>query len=197
MRIAKVFVALAAATLTFAACTNQKVPAEKTVAKIESSLAEFRADAEKYGAEQLQAVDASVAKIKGNLAKQDYRAVIVAGPSVVSEVNSLKVAVATKKAEVEQTLAAAQAEWTELSASVPPLVEKVQARVDKLTKTRKLPKDVDKAAFDRAKAEFQSAKEQWTQAASDFAAGNAGNAVRLARSAKAKGEEVLRILGEA
>ena len=45
-------------------------------------------------------------------------------------------------------LAAAQAEWTELTASVPPLVEAIQARVDQLSKSRKVPKGMDKAGFE-------------------------------------------------
>ena len=60
MRIAKTFVALTAITLMLAACANQKEPAEKAVAQVESSLAEFRADAEKYAAEELKGVDESV-----------------------------------------------------------------------------------------------------------------------------------------
>ena len=51
-------------------------------------------------------------------------------------------------------LAAAQSEWNELTASVPPMVEKLQARVDQLSKTRKYPKGMDKAAFEAAKTEL-------------------------------------------
>ena len=187
------FIALAAAAI-LAACANQKEPAEQAVAKVDASLNEVRADAQQYAADQLQTVDTSVKRLKDNLAKKDYRAVVMGAPAVSSEVEALKEQVATAKADAEATLAAAQTEWNELSASVPPMVEKLQARVDQLTKTRKLPKGMDKAAFEAAKSGFESLKTEWTEAGSEFAAGQAANAVRKARSAKAKAEELINTL---
>jgi hypothetical protein len=70
MRIAKMFVAFTVTALMLAACANQKEPAEKAVAQVESSLAEFRADAEKYAADELKSVDEAVAKLKANLEKE-------------------------------------------------------------------------------------------------------------------------------
>jgi hypothetical protein len=180
-----------AATTILAACANQKEPAENAVAKIESSLADIRTDAQQYAAEQLQSVDASVNRLKDNLAKKDYRGVVMGAPSVASEVDSLKTAVATAKADAEATLAAAQTEWNDLTASVPPLVEKLQARVDQIAKTRKFPKGMDKTSFESAKASFESLKTEWTDAASEFASGQAASAVRKARAAKNKAEELV------
>jgi hypothetical protein len=147
MRIAKTMMALAAATLMLVGCASQKEPAEKAVAQVESSLAEFRADAEKYAADDLKAVETSVAKLKNNLVSKDYQAVVLGAPSVASEVNALKETVVTKKADAEAVMAAAQTEWAELSAKMPQMVESIQTKVDALTKTKKLPKDLDKAGF--------------------------------------------------
>jgi ActR/RegA family two-component response regulator len=195
MRIAKIFVAFAATTLMLAACANQKEPAEKAVAQVESSLAEFKADAEKYAAEDLKGVDDSVNKLKKNLANKDYSAVVIGAPGVASAVKALKTTVEAKKAEVEATIAEAQSEWTDLSAKMPQMVEAIQSRVDTLTKSRKLPKDLDKATFDTVKTDFETLKTEWTEASSQFASGAAAEAVRKARSAKAKGEEILTKLG--
>ncbi|MEO8018930.1 MAG: hypothetical protein ABI769_14040 [Pseudomonadota bacterium] len=195
MRIAKMFVAFAATTLMLTGCANQKEPAEKAVAQVESSLAEFRADAEKYAAEELKGVDSSVTKLKNNLASKDYSAVVIGAPAVASAVNSLKATVATKKSEMEATLAAAQAEWTDVSAKLPQMVEAIQSRVDILSKSKKLPKDLDKTSFDTVKADFETLKTDWAAASSDFASGAAAEAVRKARAVKAKGEEILTKLG--
>ena len=189
MRTIKI-VALAAAAM-LAACTSQKEPAEQAVAKIEASLNDVRADAEKYAADQLKTTEASVNRLKENLAKQDWSGVVVGAPSVASEVDALKTTVASAKADAEATLAAAQTEWSDLSSSVPPMVDKLQARVDQLAKTKKFPKGMDKAGFESAKTSFESLKTEWTEAASEFAAGQAANAVRKARSAKAKAEELM------
>ena len=189
MRIIKI-VALAAAAM-LAACTSQKEPAEQAVAKIEASLNDVRADAEKYAGDQLKSTEASVNRLKENLAKQDWSGVVVGAPSVAAEVDALKTTVFNAKTDAEATLAAAQTEWTDLSSSVPPMVEKLQARVDQLAKSKKFPKGMDKAGFETAKTDFESLKTEWTEAASEFASGQAANAVRKARGAKAKAEELI------
>ena len=192
MRTSRI-IALAAAVF-LAACANQKEPAENAVAKIEASLNEVRADAQKYAADQLKTVDESVNRLKQNLANKDYSGVVVGAPSVASAVDDLKSTVATAKADAEANMAAAQTEWNELSASVPPLVEKLQARVDQLTKTRKYPKGMDKAAFEAAKTAFENLKTEWTEAGNEFTSGQAGNAVRKARNAKEKAQELVKQL---
>jgi hypothetical protein len=75
------------------------------------------------------------------------------------------------------------------------MVEKLQARIDTLAKTRKYPEGMDKAAFETAKANFETAKTEWTEATTEFASGEAANAVRKARSVKARGEELMQQLG--
>ncbi len=192
MRIHRTILALAAVALV--ACTSQKEPAENAYAKVETSFNEVRADAQQYAADKLEGVDASMKKLKDALANQNYRVVLSAAPSVASEIEDLKAAIAQGKADAEATLAAATTEWNDLSASVPPLVEKLQARVDQLSKTRKYPQGMDKSAFEAAKSGFESLKTEWTEAGSEFASGQAANAVRKARNAKAKAEELINAL---
>lgn len=181
---------LALVAVMLAACSSQKEPAENAVARVVAALEEIRADAQTYASDQLQAVESSVSRLKANLDKQDYSSVVQGAPSVASEVEALKTTVAQAKADAEATLAAAQSEWTDLSASVPALVEKLQARVDQLTKSRKYPKGMDKAAFDTAKAGFETLKTEWTDATAEFDSGHPADAVRKARSAKAKAQEL-------
>jgi chromosome segregation ATPase len=183
-------VALVAAAL-LAACTSQKEPAENAIAQLETSLNEIRADAQQYSAEQLQSVEASVNRLKENLAKQDYGAVLQGAPAVRSDLESLKSATTTAKAHAEELLAEAQTEWSELTSSVPPMVEKLQAKVDQISKTRKYPKGMDKAAFEAAKSGLESLKTEWTEAGAEFASGQAADAVRKARNAKARAEQLI------
>lgn len=190
MRKPAMIITLAAAAM-LAACTSQKEPAEQAVAKIDAALNEIRNDAQVYAADQLLATETSIDRLKANLARQDYSAVVVGAPSVSSEVSALKEAVDQAKADAEATNAAAQAEWSELSAQVPTLVEKLQARVNQLSKTRKYPKGMDKAAFDAARDGFEALKTEWTEASGEFASGEAASAVRKARSAKSRAEELI------
>lgn len=195
MRALKMLAAIAATAMLITGCANQKEPAEKAVSQVEASLSQFKADAEKYAAEELQGVEESIAKLKGELAAKNYKAVVMQTPNVASTVAALKDTVAKKKADAEQILAAAQQEWTDLSASVPEMVAKLQAKVDSLTKSRRLPKGVDKAAFDAAKAEFETVKSSWAEASAEFSSGMVADAVRRARAAKAKAEELVQKLG--
>ena len=195
MRIAKMFVALTATALALAACANHKEPAEKAIAQVEAALAEIRADAEKYAPEDLKGLDESVATLKRGFGNKRYSEVLTAQPSVASAVTALKETIAKAKADSEEILAAAQAEWTELNANVPPLVDAIQGRVDTLTKSRKLPKDVDKAAFETIKTDFETVKTDWAAATREFTAGAAADAVRKGRAARAKAEEIQAKLG--
>ena len=190
MRSAKLFAMIAAASLVLAGCANQKEPAEQAVAKVESALAEFHADAEKYAADELKDVDGAVANMKNNLARKDYGAVVMGAPSVSTSIATLKETVAQRKADAEQMMAAAQTEWTDLSASLPKAVETLQARVDQLSKTHKLPKGMDKAGFDAAKTDFENIKKSWTDTSAEFAAGQMAEAVRKARTIKAQIDEL-------
>jgi hypothetical protein len=190
MLFAKPFAIVAVASLALAACANQKEPAEQAVAKVESALAEFHADAEKYAADDLKEVDASVNNLKSNLAKQDYGAVVMTAPSVSASVTRLKETVEQRKADAEQMMAAAQTEWNDLSANLPKTVETLQARVDQLAKNHKFPKGLDKAGFDAAKTDFDNLKTQWTEASSEFASGKMAEAVRKARALKAQADEL-------
>jgi len=186
---------LAAVAVLLTGCANQKEPAEKAVAQVEASLSSFKADAEKYSADELRGVEESIARLKGELASKNYKAVVMQAPNVRSTVAALKESVAKKKAETEEMLAAAQAEWTDLNTRVPEMVNKLQARVDSLTRSRKLPQGVDKAAFETAKADFEALKSSWAEAGAEFGSGMVADAVRRARAAKAKGEELMQKLG--
>ena len=190
MRTTNILAALLAVALT--ACANQKEPAEKAVAQVEASLAQFRADAEQYATDELKGVDESITRLKEEL---NYKTVVMQTPTVASTVAALKDTVARKKAEAEEMLAAAQAEWTELNASVPEMVSKLQAKMDSLDKSRRMPKGLDKAGFEAAKQDFENLKSSWAEAGAEFSSGMAADAVRRARAAKAKAEELMQKIG--
>jgi hypothetical protein len=195
MSMTRILAVVAAAAVLMTGCANQKEPAEKAVAQVEASLAQFKDDAEKYAAEELKGAQESIDKLKAELANKNYKAVVMQTPNVASTVASLKDTVAKKKADAEEMLAAAQQEWTELSASVPEMVTKLQAKVDSFSKSRKLPKGLDKAGFETAKQDFEALKSSWAEAGAEFGSGMVADAVRRARAAKAKAEELTQKLG--
>lgn len=195
MSMTRILAVVAAAAVLMTGCANQKEPAEKAVAQVEASLAQFKDDAEKYAAEELKSAQESLDKLKNELANKNYKAVVLQTPNVASTVAALKDTVAKKKADAEEMLAAAQQEWTDLSASVPEMVTKLQAKVDSFAKSRKLPKGLDKAGFEAAQQDFEALKSSWAEAGAEFSSGMVADAVRRARAAKAKAEELVQKLG--
>lgn len=195
MRSMSIPTAVAVLAVLLTACANQKEPAENAVAKVEASLNELKADAAKYAADELNDVEQAVGRLKAKLAEQDYGGALQGAPAVASTVAALRAKVAQRKADAEELLATAQQEWTALAASMPKLVDDLQKRVDSLSRSRNYPQGMDKAAFDSAKADFEKVKASWNAATVKFNEGLAADAVRTARSAKAKGEHLMRKFG--
>ena len=87
MRSLKTGWLIVAAALLATGCANQKEPAEKAVAQVESALAAVKEEAAKYAPEALQGVESTLAGIKDKLAKGDYESVLAEAPQVMSAVS--------------------------------------------------------------------------------------------------------------
>lgn len=183
------------AAFLLAACANQKGPAEKAVADIEASLASIRDDAAKYASTELEQVESGLASLKDNLGKKDYKAVVTAAPAVSAQLSALQQTVNTKRAEAQAAMAAATEQWKTLSAEVPDMLSAIQSRVDILSKSKKLPKNVSSDAFQAAKDGLDFMKSSWAEATAAFGAGDPVSAVSKAQAVKDRGTEVLSQLG--
>lgn len=191
----KLLLALATVALIAAGCSMQKKPANEAVSSIEASLADIKEDAAKYAPDGLKGVESTLAQLKENLSKEDYKSVLAGAPELTKAVSSLKEAVVTGKAHAAEVLAAAKTEWEGLSADVPKMVEAIKSRVDILSKSKKLPKGVDKNALESAKLGLHSMEVTWSDATADASSGALASAADKAKAVKAKGEEVLKQLG--
>lgn len=189
------FVSAIAAALLVVACASQKEPATQAIAAAESALGTIREEAAKYAPEQLATVEQRIGELKASLQKGDYTAILASAPALTADVASLKSAAEAKKNEVMQALEAAQAEWPKLAAELPNMVGAIQGRVDALAKSAALPKGLDAAAVDSAKAGLGEMKAQWDEASAAFMAGDATVAVEKAKAIQAKGAEVMAALG--
>jgi hypothetical protein len=185
VRIHKVFVSLAAASILLSGCASQEEPAKAAVASAESAVAELRVDAAKYAPEALLDVEARLAEQKNALAQEHYKSVLAGTSALNTSVNTLRETVVAKKTQI----AASTNEWTDLSTEVPKMVKDIQFRVDYLSGS-KLPEGVNKEGFEAAKAALAMMKATWAEATAAFSAGNATEAADKARIVKAKAEEV-------
>jgi hypothetical protein len=172
--------ALCSAAILIVACANQMEPAKNDLDNINSTLSAATPDAQKYIPDRLASAQSDVAKLTASFDKKDYAAVVAGAPAVLAEVNSLTGAAAAKK---DESLKAIGNEWRSLEASVPQSVTAVQTRIDALSKTKRVPKDIDLGA---AKSGLADATSAWEKAQSAFKSGNAEDAVAAAQDAKTK-----------
>jgi hypothetical protein len=194
MQFSKAFLGLAAAALLVTAgCAQQKAPANKALDSIEASLKDVRDDAAKYAPDGLKGVEAQFARLKESYDKKEYDNVLAGTPELDKAVASLKDAVASGKQHAAAALKAAKSEWENLNAEVPPMIEKIQARVDEQSKKTFRIK-VSKEELESAKSGLEWMKSEWAEATAASSSGKEIVAAEKARAVKAKGEEVQKTL---
>jgi hypothetical protein len=174
--------ALMMAALMIAACAGQREPAQKMINDIEAAVAMASADAAKYIPDQLNDVQTKLGDLKAAFDRQDFKSVVTAGPTVLSEAMDLAGASAAKKAEVVQGL---NEQWTSLSGAVPGYMTAIHSRIELLSKksARKLAAGID---LDAAKSGLSDATSLWSKAQGAFGNGNMDEAVSAAKDVKAK-----------
>jgi len=184
MRTFTAFLPLAAAAILITGC-GDKGPATEAVASATESVEKVRVDAAQYAPKELAATDATLARMKQNLAKEEYKAVL----KDIPEINAnYKIAVETTESN-KTLIAAAQNEWQELNAEVPKTVEELDARVATLSQG-KLPKEVTKETLASAKTELEGMKATWAEAMAAATAGDTLAATDKGRSVQVKGEKL-------
>ena len=184
MRTFTAFLPLAAAAILITGC-GDKGPATEAVASATESVEKVRVDAAQYAPKELAATDATLARMKQNLAKEEYKAVL----KDIPEINAnYKIAVETTESN-KTLIAAAQNEWQELNTEVPKTVEELDARVATLSQG-KLPKEVTKETLASAKTELEGMKATWAEAMAAATAGDTLAATDKGRSVQVKGEKL-------
>jgi hypothetical protein len=193
------FLSLAFAALLLVGCANQMEPAKKAIAEIEAAISAAGPDASQYIPDQLDAATKQLVDLKMKFDQKDYKGVIAAAPALLTQAQGLAGAAASAKEAAEAAKAAALealgAEWTTLSATLPAQVAAIESRVNILSKSKKLPANLDQAAFDSAKTGLADAKALWDQATAAQASGNLEAAVTAARQVKEKADAALAALG--
>jgi hypothetical protein len=174
------FLRLCSVAILCVACANQMEPAKNALDNINSILNSVSGEAQKYVPDQFTAAQSKAAQLTASFEKKDYAAVVAGAPAVLVEVNGLAGAAAAKKDEMVRALGN---EWRSLAASVPQSLSAVQTRIDALSKTKRVPKDVDVGA---GKSGLADATAAWDKAQQAFKSGNLEDAVNAAKDAQGK-----------
>ncbi len=189
MRISSAFLPLAAAAILMMGCGSEE-PANKAVAQATESVETLRPEATQFAPKELAAVDATLARMKANLAAEKYSAVIKDVPQINTEY-----AAAYEATNSMKTLsAAAHNEWEELNTEVPKTVQELESRVAALSGGA-LPKEISKETLASAKEELKGMKATWAEATSAASSGDTFAATDKGRAVQMKAEKLKDQLG--
>jgi len=189
----RLLLAACAATLLFSGCAKHQMEAKKDIDKIEDSLKDIRADAERYAPDGLKSVESQLARFKADADAKNYDDVVAGSPQLQKAVDSLKAAIAVGKKHATEAAAVAKTEWESLNATVPDMVQKIDARVAELDK-RKMFRGIKKEDFENAKSTFSTMKTTWAEAEQDAKAGKTVRAADKGKSAKELGDQLCKTL---
>ena len=189
----KLLLSACAAVLLISGCAKHQMEAKKDVDKIEDSLKDIRADAERYAPDGLKSVDSQLARFKSDIDAKNFDDVVAGTPQLEKAVDSLKAAIASGKKHAAEAAAVAKTEWESLNATVPAMVEKIDARVAELDK-RKMFRGIKKEDFENAKSTFSTMKTTWAEAEEDAKAGKTVRAADKGKSAKELGDQLCETL---
>ncbi|HYQ48626.1 MAG TPA: hypothetical protein VEP69_06135 [Thermodesulfovibrionales bacterium] len=173
---------------SLAACSSGKAPAEQAIKAAEEAFNAAKAEAVKYVPDQAMAVEDALNAAKDSFAKKDYAAAASAAAGVAAKAKELVAAAAAKKDELTKS-------WGELSGGLPQMLDSIKNRVDSLSKSKKLPANLDKTKLEEAQSGLADVNKVWEEANGAFKEGNLAGAVTKANAVKEKAAEIMSTLG--
>jgi hypothetical protein len=180
--------ALIVLVLFAAACGSEKKPAEEAIKAAEAAINSAKGEAVKVIPDQVKGLEDGLKAAKDAFEKKDYKAALSAVKDLPGKAKDLAAAAAAKKVELTKA-------WGEMSGGLPKMVEAIKSRVDVLSKSKKLPANLDKAKFDGVKAGLPEVTQIWEDAQKAFSGGNLADAVSKAKTLKDKAVEMMTTLG--
>jgi hypothetical protein len=186
--LTKGLAALVVASLALTAVACNKGPAQEALEETDRALAAARPDLERYAPEELAGLTAAVRDARSQFEEGRYTDALKAAQDLPFKVQLALGAAAVMKSGLATS-------WKEMSATVPGLVQAIEATVAELAAAKRLPKGMDDAAFAAARTDLGSVAQAWSEATAAFQGGDVPRAVRTARDVKAKAEALAGMLG--
>lgn len=174
--------------LSLGACSKAKGTAEQALKAAEAALNSGRAEAVKYIPDQVKAAEDALQTAKDAFAKGDYPAATKAAADVAAKAKDFAAMAAAKKNELMKG-------WEEQGKVVPDMIAAIKSRVDVLSKSRKLPANLDRAKFDDAKSGLAEISRMWDEANVAFKEGALADAIAKGKTVKDKSVEIMTNLG--
>ncbi|HUM01477.1 MAG TPA: hypothetical protein VL084_04280 [Thermoanaerobaculia bacterium] len=187
-RILTSLVLVAAVAVLTTAC-SQKGPAEEALKAADAAVTAAKANVEKYVPDQWKALNDANKDAKDKFGKGDYAAALAAAQAIPGKATEAVNAAKVKKDDYTKL-------WAEIQASVPAAVKAAEDKVAELAAMKKLPKGMDAAKLDAAKAGAADLKKMWDDAVA-VGANDPMAAVEKAKAIKEKAAELVASLATA
>lgn len=174
--------------MLLAACSISKEPAEKSIRSAENAFNAVKGEAMKYAPVETQEVEKAIAAAKDKYDRKEYDAAFKAATVLPDRINQLVTIAAVRRAEWVKN-------WESVNKDLSAMTEALQARIEELSKRRKLPASIDKTKLEEARAALPVLSQMWSDAKETWAAGRMTEAVTKAKSTRDKAVEAMTGLG--
>jgi predicted nucleic acid-binding Zn-ribbon protein len=180
------------AALVAGGCANYKEPARIALQDVGYSMQAAAGDAKKYVPDQYAKLEQEHEAAKASFASGDYKNTVAQVRALRQHISQVSSAAAAAR---DQMAASLNQQWQAMSADLPKMVDAIGKRIDSLSKSKKLPKDLTPTNFEAAKAGYEDVKKAWSEASQASDAGNIETAVSKGTAVQTKGQEVMTLLG--
>lgn len=179
---------LVVASLALFASACNKGPADAALKAADQALAAAQPEIEKFVPEELPALTTAAQAARAEFEKGNYTEALKAAQELPARIQAAVAVAGEKKAQLT-------AAWTEVSGSLPGLVQSITEKVTTLAAAKSLPKGMTRDMLASAQADLGSVTEAWTAATAAFQGGDIPRAVQTAQDVKAKAEALAGMLG--
>jgi hypothetical protein len=172
-------------SLLLVACVAaNKEPAAAAIKAAEDAFNAVKGEATKYVPDQANSVEDAIKIAKASFDKGNFDEALATAKAIPEKVQVLTTAVAAKKTELTRS-------WEEISGEASGMLDVIKERLETLSASKKLPKTLNKAKLETAKADYEAAAKMWVDAKSTFSGGNIDDAIAKAKTVKEKALEVI------
>lgn len=181
-RILTSLVLVAAVAVLTTAC-SQKGPAEEAIKAAEAAVTAAKANVEKYVPDQWKSLNDALKNAKDTFGKGDYPAALAAAQAIPGKATEAVNAAKAKKDEYTKA-------WADIAPSLPAAVKSVEEKVASFAGMKKLPKGMDAAKLDAAKAGLADLKKTSDEATAAGAA-DPMTAIEKGKAVKSKAADLV------
>ncbi len=183
-------VCLIAVLALLAGCKDLKTPAQQALDAVTASIDAVTDAASIYAPEDLATVQNALTGMQQAFGSKEYQKVIDGVPQLAAQVEALKGAVQSRKAELGNT-------WSTLTAGLPGVVDAIKGRVDILAEAKKLPAGMTPEMLAGAQQGLADMTAAWGAATAAANADNLVEAVAQGNQVKSLAAQVMTSLGMA